>query len=126
MGCVVKKILLVDDSTTMLMSMEGVLKRAGFQVETATGGDVALKKISSSCPDLMITDLNMPGMDGITLIKEVKKMPGMRFKPILMLTTESQQSKRNEAKAAGATGWLVKPVKPEELLGVVKQVVPGV
>ncbi len=120
-----KKILLVDDSTTMLMSMEGVLKRAGFYVETATGGEIALKKIAAACPDLMITDLNMPVMDGISLIKEAKKIPGMRFKPILMLTTESQQSKRDEAKAAGATGWLVKPVKPEELLAVVKQVLPG-
>lgn len=120
-----KTILLVDDSTTMLMSMEGILKRAGFQVETATNGDAALKKISSSCPDLMITDLNMPGMDGITLIREARKAPGMRFKPVLMLTTESQQAKRDEAKAAGATGWLVKPVKAEELLSVVKQVIPG-
>lgn len=120
-----KSILLVDDSNTMLMSMEGILKRAGYQVETATSGDAALKKISVACPDLMITDLNMPGMDGITLIREAKKMPSMRFKPVLMLTTESQQSKRNEAKAAGATGWLVKPVKSEELLSVVKQVIPG-
>ncbi len=120
-----KTILIVDDSTTMLMSMEGILKRAGFQVETATSGDAALKKLSVSCPDLMITDLNMPGMDGITLIKEVRKVSGMRFKPVLMLTTESQQAKRNEAKAAGATGWLVKPLKPEELLSVVQQVSPG-
>ena len=120
-----KIILLVDDSKTMLMSMEGILQRAGYRVETATSGDAALKKISAACPDLMITDLNMPGMDGITLIREAKKMPGMRFKPVLMLTTESQQAKRNEAKAAGATGWLVKPVKAEELLSVVKQVIPG-
>ncbi len=120
-----KTILLVDDSTTMLMSMEGILKRAGYQVETATNGDAALKKIAVACPDLMITDLNMPGMDGITLIREAKKIPGMRFKPVLMLTTESQQTKRNEAKAAGATGWLVKPVKADELLSVVKQVIPG-
>ncbi len=120
-----KTILLVDDSTTMLMSMEGILKRAGYQVETATNGDAALNKIAAACPDLMITDLNMPGMDGITLIREAKKIPGMRFKPVLMLTTESQQTKRNEAKTAGATGWLVKPVKAEELLSVVKQVIPG-
>jgi len=120
-----KTILLVDDSTTMLMSMEGILKRASYQVETATNGDAALKKIAASCPDLMITDLNMPGMDGISLIREAKKVPGMRFKPVLMLTTESQQKKRNEAKAAGATGWLVKPVKADELLSVVKQVIPG-
>ena len=120
-----KTILLVDDSTTMLMSMEAVLKRQGFQVETATSGSQALTKLSTLTPDLVITDLNMPGMDGITLISELKKLPAMRFKPILMMTTESQQEKRDEAKAAGAVGWLVKPVKPEELLAVVKQVVPG-
>jgi len=120
-----KKVLLVDDSPTMLMSMEGIIKRGGYQVETATSGDMALKRIAASTPDLMITDLNMPGMDGITLIREAKKLVSMRFKPVLMLTTESQQAKRSEAKAAGATGWLVKPVKPEELLAVVKQVVPG-
>jgi len=120
-----KKILLVDDSTTMLMSMEGVLKRAGFDVATATGGAQALQKIPAFRPDLMITDLNMPGMDGISLIREAKKLPAMRFKPVLMLTTESQQAKRDEAKTAGATGWLVKPVQPDQLTGVVKQVLPG-
>jgi len=120
-----KKILLVDDSPTMLMSMEGVLKRAGFEVATAADGKKALQQITAFKPDLMITDLNMPVMDGMTLIKEAKKTAFMRFKPILMLTTESQQSKRNEAKAAGAMGWLVKPVKPDELMAVVKQVLPG-
>ncbi len=120
-----KTIFLVDDSPTMLMSLESVLKRHNLNVVTATSGAEALQKISSSTPDLVITDLNMPGMDGITLIKEIKKLPPMRFKPVLMLTTESQASKREEAKAAGATGWLVKPVKPEDLIAVVKKVVPG-
>ena len=120
-----KKVLLVDDSATMLMSMEAILKRAGLDVAKAMNGMQALQTIPKFKPDLMITDLNMPGMDGITLIREAKKLPMMRFKPILMLTTESQQSKRTEAKAAGACGWLVKPVKPEQLLAVVKQVVPG-
>jgi len=120
-----KTVFLVDDSTTMLMSLEGILKRAGFNVVTATSGSEALSKIPSANPDLVITDLNMPGMDGITVIKEVKKLPSMRFKPVLMLTTESQGTKRDEAKSAGATGWLVKPVKPEELIAIVKQVVPG-
>jgi two-component system chemotaxis response regulator CheY len=120
-----KTIFLVDDSATMLMSLESILKRAGFNVLTAMSGAEALSKIPAARPDLVITDLNMPGMDGITLIKEVKKLASMRFKPVLMLTTESQGTKRNEAKAAGATGWLVKPVKAEELIAVVKQVVPG-
>lgn len=120
-----KKILLVDDSTTMLMSMEGVLKRAGFEVATATNGQLGLDKVATFKPDLVITDLNMPGMNGIEVIAAMKKMPATRFKPILMLTTESQASKRAEAKAAGATGWLVKPVSPDELVKVIKQVVPG-
>lgn len=120
-----KTIFLVDDSITMLMSLESVLKRNNLNVVTATSGAEALQKIPAARPDLIITDLNMPSMDGITLIKEIKKMSAMRFKPVLMLTTESQGTKRNEAKAAGATGWLVKPVKPEELMAVIKQVVPG-
>ena len=120
-----KKILLVDDSSTMLMSMETILKRTGLEVAKALNGTQALQVLPAFRPDLMITDLNMPGVDGITLIREAKKLPAMRFKPILMLTTESQQSKRQEAKAARACGWLVKPVKPEQLLAVIKQVVPG-
>ncbi|GAB6887500.1 response regulator [Desulfothermus okinawensis JCM 13304] len=120
-----KKILLVDDSATILMSMEGVLKRSGYEVEKAKNGKEALSKLSSGKkPDLIITDLNMPIMDGITFIKEVRKKPGFRFLPILMLTTESKQEKRQEAKKAGATGWLVKPVKPNDLLAVVKKVLP--
>ena len=108
-----KKILLVDDSMTMLMSMEGVLKRAGFDVKTATDGNQALGLIDSYAPDLVITDLNMPGMDGIELIKKIKQNASMRFKPILMLTTESQESKKVEAKAAGATGWNQIPANSE-------------
>jgi two-component system chemotaxis response regulator CheY len=81
----------------------------------------ALESIS---PKLIITDLNMPGMNGIELIKALKQQSKFRFTPMLMLTTESQQSRREEAKSAGATGWLVKPVEPEQLLGVVKQLVP--
>lgn len=120
-----KRILIVDDSPTMLMSMEGVLKRNGYQVETATSAKQAMGKAPSFKPDLMITDLNMPEMNGIDLIKELKRTPAMRFKPMLMLTTESQQAKRDEAKRAGATGWLVKPVQPNELTNVVRKVLPA-
>ncbi|HHQ41882.1 MAG TPA: response regulator [Chromatiales bacterium] len=120
-----KKALLVDDSTTLLMSIEGVLKKAGWEVRTATGGREALATLASYKPDLIITDLNMPGMDGITLIREIRKLPQTRFVPILMLTTESLQAKRQEAKAAGATGWLVKPVQANALMDVVRRVVPG-
>jgi two-component system chemotaxis response regulator CheY len=120
-----KTVFLVDDSTTLLMSMKAILEKAGYAVETATGGDAALKKLATLKPNILITDLNMPGMDGITLIKEVKKNPAFRFMPALMMTTESQQEKRTEARTAGATGWLVKPVKPEDLLGVLKKLLPG-
>lgn len=119
-----KTILLVDDSTTLLMSMKAILEKAGYTVQTATGGDAALKLLATQKPNLMITDLNMPGMDGITLIKEVKKLPACRFMPVLVMTTESQQQKRTDARAAGATGWLVKPVKPEELTEVLKKLIP--
>jgi two-component system chemotaxis response regulator CheY len=120
-----KTVFLVDDSTTLLMSMKAILEKAGYAVETATGGDAALKKLATIKPNILITDLNMPGMDGITLIKEVKKNPAFRFMPALMMTTESQQEKRTEARAAGATGWLVKPVKPEDLIEVLKKLLPG-
>jgi two-component system chemotaxis response regulator CheY len=120
-----KSILLVDDSTTLLLSMKAILEKSGYAVETVTSGDSALIKLASFKPDILITDLNMPGMDGITLVKEVRKNPAFRFLPALMMTTESQQEKRTEARAAGATGWLVKPVKPEELLAVLKKLLPG-
>jgi two-component system chemotaxis response regulator CheY len=120
-----KTVLLVDDSTTLLMSMKAILEKAGYAVETATGGDAALNKLATLKPNILITDLNMPGMDGITLIKEVKKTPAFRFMPALMMTTESQQEKRTEARSVGATGWLVKPVKPEDLLEVLKKLLPG-
>ncbi|WP_025322984.1 response regulator [Deferrisoma camini] len=121
-----KTILLVDDSSTMRMSIASVLSKAGYQAEDAADAEKALAKLKGGLkPHLIITDLNMPGMDGINLIREVRKVPGFRFVPILMLTTESQQSKRQEARTAGATGWLVKPVLADDLLKVIKQVVPG-
>ena len=115
---------LVDDSATMLMSMEMLLKRAGYTVTKSESAEAAMTALESISPKLIITDLNMPGMNGIELIKTLKQQSKFRFTPMLMLTTESQQSRREEAKAEGATGWLVKPVEPEQLLGVVKQLVP--
>lgn len=119
-----KTILLVDDSTTLLMSMKVIIEKAGYAVKTATGGREALAQLKTLKPNLMITDLNMPMMDGMTLIKEVKKLPTCRFMPILVMTTESLQSKRTEARSLGATGWLVKPVKPEELTAILKKLLP--
>ena len=115
---------LIDDSATMLMSMETLLKRAGYTVTKSESAEAAMTALESISPKLIITDLNMPGMNGIELIKALKQQSKFRFTPMLMLTTESQQSRREEAKSAGATGWLVKPVEPEQLLGVVKQLVP--
>ncbi len=118
-----KTILLVDDSSTMLMSVKGTLEISGYKVEPAGDGEQAMGKLRSGLrPDLIITDINMPRMDGIQLIKEARLMLG--FSPILALTTESQQIKRDEAKRSGATGWLVKPVGGTDLLKVIKQVLP--
>jgi two-component system, chemotaxis family, chemotaxis protein CheY len=119
-------VLLVDDSATILMSLTSILAKSGFTVETASDGREALDKLAQGLqPSLIISDVNMPNMDGITFAREARKSAGLRFTPILMLTTESDQAKRVEAKTAGATGWLVKPVAPDQLIGVIKQVVPG-
>ncbi|SEI63899.1 two-component system, chemotaxis family, response regulator CheY [Allopseudospirillum japonicum] len=121
-----KKIFIVDDSATILLSLTNILKQAGFHVESAKNGQEALQKLSTGGkPDLIITDINMPIMNGIELIKSAKALPGFRFVPILVLTTESQQARRQEAKSAGAAGWLVKPVSGSDLLKVIKEVVPG-
>ena len=121
-----KKVMLVDDSPTILMSMEAILTKAGYRVAKASDGTEALQMLKSGeNPDLIITDLNMPQMDGITLIREARRLPGTRFTPILVLTTESQQAKRQEARKAGATGWMVKPVPAQDLLKVLNQVLPG-
>jgi two-component system chemotaxis response regulator CheY len=121
-----KTIMIVDDSQTMLMSMEGMLSKAGLGVSKANNAEEALLILKGgSKPDMIITDLNMAAMNGIQLIREVRRLPGYQFMPIVMLTTESQQEKRNEAKSAGATGWMVKPVQPQSMLQIVKQLVPG-
>jgi two-component system chemotaxis response regulator CheY len=118
--------LIVDDSATMLMSISGILAKAGLKVEQASSGEEALGKLQAGLkPKLMITDLNMGKMNGIELIRAARKTPGMMFTPILMLTTESQQDKRQEAKSAGATGWIVKPVDPASLTKLISQLVPG-
>jgi len=118
-----KTIFLVDDSATILLSVSGILTKAGYAVEKATNAGEALKQFHNGVKtDLLITDLNMPGMNGIELIQEVRKLPSYRFLPILFLTTESQQSKKAEAKAAGASGWIVKPASADDLLNTIKLV----
>jgi two-component system chemotaxis response regulator CheY len=121
-----KTILIVDDSLTMTMSVKSSLEMNGFIVQTASDGVQAMNKLKGGLkPDLIITDINMPNMGGLELIRQVKTLPGYRFVPILTLTTESDASKRDEGKKLGATGWLVKPVSGPDLVKVVKQVVPG-
>ncbi|MBS1196392.1 MAG: cheY1 [Proteobacteria bacterium] len=118
-----KTIFLVDDSMTMLLSISNILLKAGFGVEKASNAENALSKFRGNVKaDLLITDLNMPGMNGIDLIKEVRRLESYKFMPILFLTTESQQSRRMDAKEAGASGWLVKPVTGDELLKTIKLV----
>ena len=115
-----KTILYVDDSTTMVMSVKSTLEMNGFKVETAGDGEAAYAKLKAGLkPDLIITDINMPKMNGIELIKQVKSLPGFRFTPILTLTTEGSSDRRDEAKKLGATGWLVKPFDPKKLVDVV-------
>ena len=119
-----KTIMLVDDSATILLSISNILTKAGYGVEKASNGNGALTKFKGGAKiDLLITDLNMPGMNGIELIKAIRQLPGYKFMPILFLTTESQQAKRAEAKAAGASGWLVKPATADELLNTIKLVI---
>lgn len=119
-----KTVLIADDSATMLLSLKTTLEMQGFKVEQASNGKQALDKIKAGLkPDLIITDINMPEMDGLEFIKNVR--PILRFTPILILTTESEQSKREIAKKLGATGWLVKPVSGTDLINVIKKVLPG-
>ena len=117
-----KTIMTVDDSASMRQMISFTLTREGYQVLDAADGEDAIGKLDGKEVDLVITDLNMPNLDGIGLIKKLKETPKHKFTPILMLTTESQESRKMEGKAAGATGWIVKPFKPEQLVAVVKKI----
>ncbi len=118
-----KTILIVDDSASMRQLVTFALKSAGYEVIAAVHGKDGLEKLKAGKVDMIVTDLNMPEMDGIELIKNVRKNPASKFTPIVMLTTESQDTRKQEGKSAGASGWLVKPFKPEELVEVVKKFV---
>lgn len=117
-----KKIITVDDSTSLREMIAFVLKEAGYDVIEAKDGRDALEKLNGSPVDIVITDLNMPLMNGIELTKVLRSTPTYKFIPIVFLTTESQVQKRDAAKEAGATGWIVKPFKPEQLLKMIKRV----
>ncbi len=115
-------ILAVDDSASMRQMVSFTLKGAGYNVIEAVDGMDALSKVQGKSVDLVLTDVNMPRMDGITLIKELRGQPNFKFTPILMLTTESGADKKAEGKSAGATGWIVKPFNPDQLLATIKKV----
>jgi two-component system chemotaxis response regulator CheY len=114
-------ILAVDDSASMRQMVSFTLKSAGHQVTEAEDGVDALNKAKAASFDLVITDVNMPNMDGITLIAELRKLANFKFTPLLMLTTESASDKKMAGKNAGATGWIVKPFNPDQLLAVIKK-----
>ena len=120
-----KTILAVDDSKTMREMVSFTLKSAGYEVVEAEDGKAAIAALNGAKVDAVITDLNMPNMNGFELIRALRANPVYKFTPILMLTTEGDDSKKAEGKAAGATGWIVKPFNPEKLVEVIKKVCPA-
>ena len=115
-------ILAVDDSASMRQMVTFTLQSAGYDVVEARDGQEALQLAQSKTFNLVLTDINMPNMDGIALVRALRALPAYKFTPLLTLTTESTADKKQEGKAAGATGWIVKPFNPEQLLGVIKKV----
>lgn len=118
------KILVVDDSGTVRDEVAGFLRNHGLDVATAVDGKDGLAKLKAT-PGvrLVISDVNMPNMDGISLVRAVKELPAYRFTPIVMLTTESQEAKKKAGQEAGAKAWMLKPFKPEQMVGVVQKLV---
>ena len=118
-----KRILTVDDSTSIRQMVSFTLQKAGYEVAEAIDGRDGISKAGNGKFDLIITDLNMPNVDGIQLIASVRKMPGYSFIPILMLSTESLAEKKDAGRKAGATGWIVKPFNADQLIAVVQKLV---
>lgn len=118
-----KLIMIVDDSASIRQVVKMTFEKLNYEVMEAKDGRDALEKAAGNKIGLVITDLNMPVMDGITFIKEIKKLQEHRFTPIMMLTTESQQSKMMEGKEAGARAWIVKPFKPEQIIAAVEKLI---
>lgn len=115
-------IMTVDDTASMRQMISFTLNSVGHNVVEASDGNEALKLAQEKQVDLVIADINMPNMDGITLVKSLRNLANYKLTPILMLTTESQSTKRQEGKTAGATGWIVKPFNPDQLVAIVKKV----
>lgn len=118
-----RTILIVDDSASMRQLVTFALKDAGYDVIAAVDGKDALGKVNGTKVDMVVTDLNMPNMDGIELIKQLRASSTNRFTPVVMLTTESQDAKKQEGRTAGASGWIVKPFTPGKLIDVIKKFV---
>ena len=115
-------ILVVDDSASLRNMVTFTLKQEGFDIVEAGNGQEALTKAQGGRFDLVLSDVNMPVMDGIELVKNLRTLNGYKYTPILMLTTESSSDKKTEGKSAGATGWIVKPFNPDQLLNTIKKV----
>lgn len=116
-----KTIMVVDDSASLRQVVGIALKSAGYDVIEAADGQIALSKLGDKKINLIVCDVNMPNMDGITFVRELKQQANHKFTPVIMLTTESQEAKKREGQAAGARAWVVKPFKPEVLLGAVQK-----
>jgi two-component system, chemotaxis family, chemotaxis protein CheY len=119
-----RMVLVVDDSASIRQMVTFTLQEGGFSVVEAGNGQEGLTRLEQGKVDLIITDLNMPVMDGITFIRQLRARPASRYTPVLMLTTESQGAKKQEGRSAGATGWIVKPFNPDKLLQVIAKVLP--
>ena len=119
------RILAVDDSSSMRQMVSFTLTGAGYEVTEAEDGAIGLDKARGGQFDLVLADVNMPNLDGISLIKALRGLPDYRYTPMLMLTTEAGDGKKQEGRAAGATGWIVKPFNPEQLLATLKRVLPA-
>ncbi|MDB6062991.1 MAG: response regulator [Verrucomicrobiaceae bacterium] len=119
-----KKILIVDDSPSIRQMVSFTLTTAGYQIDEAADGKQGLTKAQAGSYGLIFTDQNMPVMDGLTMIRSLRALPAYKTVPILMLTTESGDEMKSQGRAAGASGWLVKPFDPQKLLDVVKRVMP--
>jgi two-component system chemotaxis response regulator CheY len=122
-GSMAKKILAVDDSASIRQMVSFTLRSAGYEVVEAVDGNAGVTQAKTTQVDLVLTDQNMPGMDGLTLIRTLRGLPQYAGTPILMLTTESSDAMKQQGRAVGATGWLVKPFDPQKLLEVVRKVI---
>ena len=116
-----KTIMVVDDSSSLRQVVSIALKSAGYDVFEACDGKDALAKLTGQKVHLVVSDVNMPNMDGLTFVKEMRKLPAYKFTPVIMLTTENQESKKAEGQAAGAKAWMVKPFKPDQMLMAVSK-----